>query len=52
MPYALMYIKLMIASFYNIAKFEPAINASYTQDFFFGVMIPKGIRGKIILDSK
>lgn len=50
MPFALLYLKTSIAMFYSKARFEPDIDAKYEQSFFFGVMMPSGLKGKIILD--
>lgn len=52
MPYALTYLKTAIASFYAKARFEPSNKAKYEQSFFFGVMMPSGLTGKVVLDSK
>ena len=51
MPYALMYLQTAIASFYAKARFEPTNKAKYEQSFFFGVMMPSGLKGKVVLDQ-
>ncbi len=51
MPFALMYLRTAIASFYARARFEPEKDAKYKQSFFFGVMMPSGLKGKIVLDQ-
>jgi hypothetical protein len=52
MPYALTFLKTAIASFYAKARFEPSNNGKYEQAFFFGVMMPSGLKGKVVLDPK
>jgi cytochrome P450 len=51
MPFALMYLRTAIASFYAKARFEPTNKAKYEQSFFFGVMMPTGLKGKVVLDK-
>ncbi len=51
MSYALINIKLTLASFYSIARFEPDLKSNYVQGFFFGVMMPQTVTGKIVLDE-
>lgn len=51
MPYALTFLKTALATFYAMARFEPSNKAKYEQSFFFGVMMPTGLKGKIVLDS-
>jgi|JI8StandDraft_1071087.scaffolds.fasta_scaffold07795_3 cytochrome P450 len=52
MPYALTFLKTAIASFYAKARFEPSNKGKYEQAFFFGVMMPSGLKGKVVLDPK
>ncbi|MEM7183786.1 MAG: cytochrome P450 [Spirochaetota bacterium] len=52
MPFALMYIRIALISFYAHARFELATKANYEQSFFFGVMLPKGVKGKVLLDQE
>jgi cytochrome P450 len=51
MPYALTFLRTAIATFYAKARFEPTNKSKYEQSFFFGVMMPSGLKGKVILDQ-
>ncbi|MDX1960338.1 MAG: cytochrome P450 [Leptospiraceae bacterium] len=48
MPFAMTFLKTSLAMFYSQFKFIPDKKATYEQGFHFGVMMPKGIRGKIV----
>ena len=44
MPFAMTFMKVALATLLASSRVELEQSASYVQDFFFGVMIPKGLR--------
>ncbi len=51
-PFALLYMRTTLASFYKNFKFIPEADANYLQGFHFGVMMPKGLNGKIVFNPE